>query len=280
MSTTFDLTLIEGMQNCGLSGHEATVRGAALRRNKVAVIFDFSGGSHCDSTDDEDDYDSLDDLNLESMVLNQNSGQLSQEEQRRRHCEKHGKNFTEVYHRKHILKKVAQLKIEDKWMGEKDWENDINAIFKEGDRITGKRAYEIALECGMPKRTYQIALEKRRRVNAKEHHRQYIQNSVIEKKKRWTGDDDWETDINANFKEGDRISGASARKIAVEYGMHSKQNQKLFDSLAESKTPACGWCLNYFGKLNKCPACNSVRYCDRKCQNAHWGEHSKECQKK
>ena len=184
------------------------------------------------------------------------------------------------HHRNHILDKVAQLKIENKWMGEKDWETDINAIFKEGDRITGKRAYEIALECGMKREN----IQKRRRVNVKEHHRQYIENSVIEKKKRWTGDDDWETDINANFKEGDRISGASARKIALEYGMHSKQNQKLFDSLAElknpRKTPACGWCGNYFPKLYNCLACNSVCYCDRKCQIAHWGEHSKVCQQK
>ena len=46
-----------------------------------------------------------------------------------------------LHHPQHIKDKVDELNQNDEWMGSLDWEEEINANFEEGERITGNRAY-------------------------------------------------------------------------------------------------------------------------------------------
>lgn len=145
----FDLTLVDvvdALKNYGLTCDEAAVQAESLLRNRNGLLFETSTGSHCDETDSNDSYDSMDGLeDLAAMIARQNSAQLNRKDELQQDYEKD--ETLKVRHRQFIEKKLKDANNE--WRGPADWDADMNDNFQERDRISGGKAYEIALELGM-----------------------------------------------------------------------------------------------------------------------------------
>ncbi|GFH53720.1 predicted protein [Chaetoceros tenuissimus] len=180
------------------------------------------------------------------------------------------RKYAEVDYDGYIHNKVKELNKKKEYWGEKEWNDDICSKFEENDRIAGSTAYKIALRYGMKrKQKYAVVMD---------HHRDFIKKNVIGTKKRWTSEREWHDGICSKFKEDDRITGKRAHKIALESGMHTKKLQISIDNLTAynpDNIPMCNWCGDYRTKLLECTGCRSVRYCNRECQFADWGEHKK-----
>ena len=141
-----DLTLVDFLKNCGLTGDEAAVQAESLVRNRNGLLFETSTGSHCDETDSNDSYDSMDGLDLGAMIARQNSAQLNRKDELQQDCKKDDATL-KVRHRQFIEKKLKDANNE--WRGPAEWDADMHDNFQERDRISGGKAYEIALELGM-----------------------------------------------------------------------------------------------------------------------------------
>ncbi|GFH47165.1 predicted protein [Chaetoceros tenuissimus] len=78
------------------------------------------------------------------MIARQNSAQLNRQDGLQQDCEK---DETLEVHRHFIEKKLKDTNNE--WRGPADWDADMHANFEKEDRISGDKAYEIAIELGM-----------------------------------------------------------------------------------------------------------------------------------
>ena len=179
----------------------------------------------------------------------------------------------------YISNKVEELNKNNEYWGPEKWNVGICSEFEEGDRIAGSTAFKFARRCGMKrKRKYEKRAVGMDAVGMNRHHHEFIKKKVIETKKRWTSEDELHQNICSEFEEGDRISKAKAYKIALESGMHTKKFQYTIDKMTASNpnnVPMCNWCGEFRLKLLECSGCRSVRYCNRECQFADWGEHKK-----